>query len=92
MAQTEREFFETAIERSGALNSSNFARKLGISTGTLADWKKGRNHPSDIRMMKIIQLCDLEPVKTIALLNLWKCDESVQHIYAHLLNVAKSTT
>jgi len=91
MAQTELEFFETAITRSGALNASGFARKLGVHVGMPTEWKKGRSYPSDKTMLKIALLCDLDPVEALALLNLWRCDESARSTYARLLDVAKST-
>ena len=85
MIRSEREFFETAIARSGSYNQSAFARKLGVGTGTLSDWKKGRNHPSDKTMLKIADLCQLDRVEALALLNLWRCDEEAKSTYARLL-------
>ena len=91
MAQTQREFFENAIARSGCLNDSGFARRLGVNTRNPWNWKNGKSYPSDKTMLKIALLADLDPVEALALLNLWRCDESARSTYARLLDVAQST-
>lgn len=91
MAQTTQEFFTTAIARSGCINTSGFARRLGVSSSAPTEWKKGRSYPSDKTMLKIALLCDLDPVEALALLNLWRCDEAAKTTYQRLLEVAQST-
>lgn len=91
MTQTQQEFFESAVERSGSINQSSLARKIGISRTCFSQWKKGTSYPSDKTMLKIAALCNLDPVEALALLNLWRCDESARSTYARLLDVAQST-
>ena len=91
MTQNTARFYEDAVKLSGAINHSALARKIGVSRGTLSDWKKGRSFPSDKTMLKIALLCDLDPVEALALLNLWRCDEAAKGTYMRLLEVAQST-
>lgn len=91
MAQTEQEFFTTAVQLSGSLNASSFARKVGVDRSSFSQWKRGKSYPSDSTMLRIANLCDLDPVETLALLNLWRCDEEAKSVYERLLHVAQST-
>lgn len=91
MAQTEKQFFTNAVDKSGAINASAFARKLGVSPASLSEWKKGKTYPSDKTMLKIALLCDLDPVEALAWLNLKRCDEAAKPVYERLLHVAQST-
>jgi len=84
---TPKRFFEDAIERSGALNQSALARKLGVTRASLHQWKTGKSYPSDKTMLKVALLCDLDPNEALALLNLWRCDESARSHYEATLKI-----
>lgn len=91
MTQTEKQFFTNAVEQSGSINASGFARKIGVSPASITLWKNGQSYPSDKTMLRIAMLCDLDPVEALALLNLWRCDDEAKSTYERLLHVAQST-
>ena len=87
MQMTPERFFQDAVDLSGSVNQSSLTRKLGVTTGAFSQWKKGRSYPSDKTMLKIALLCDLDPNEALALLNLWRCDESARSHYEATLQI-----
>ena len=83
---TPQRFFSNAVDLSGSINQSSLCRKLGVSTGCYSDWKKGRNYPSDTTMIKLAELCKIDPVEALALLNLWRCNEEAKAHYETLFS------
>ena len=78
MNESPNKFFENAVTLSGSINTSSLARKIGVSRQALGKWKKGISYPSDATMIKIADLCKLDPAECLALLNLWRCNEEAK--------------
>lgn len=83
---TPKRFFTDAVALSGSVNQSSLCRKLGISTASFSEWKGGRSYPSDTTMIKLAELCKIDPVEALALLNLWRCNEEAKAHYETLFS------
>lgn len=91
MAMTQQEFFSRAQLKTGSINQSSLARKIGIGRSSLSMFKSGTARPSEETMLKIAKLTGDDPVEVIILWNLWRCNDDARAVYETLLSRVSKT-
>lgn len=59
-------YLDEAIDSGVAKNSSDLAKKIGVSRSALSEWRAGRSCPSDDQAVKLAQLLRKEPGELLA--------------------------
>lgn len=76
-AYLERQFRRARYERN--LSKSDVARRMGVSTGHISHWVKGRSPIPDARLLELAVLLDFDPLEARPSLakyrGLWRQDQ-----------------
>lgn len=78
------ELLDQAKNRANLKSDYALSKAMGVHTGTVANWRKGRQHPSDEEAVQLAALAGLEEMKVIAAIHyetattekkkqFWKC-------------------
>ncbi len=60
------ELLEKAKNRANITSDYALAKVIGVHTGTVANWKKGKQHPSNEEAVKLATLAGLDEMQVIA--------------------------
>lgn len=63
------DFLDAVMAQYGLKNESELARKLGVSTGAIGNYRAKRSFLSDEMALKVAHLLDVEPLIILACVN-----------------------
>ena len=78
-------YIDRAIERSGATSDRKLCELLDISHNAVMYYRNGRSIPSDDTMVRLAQICGIDPAIALTDLNIWKTDGLAQKAYRDIL-------
>lgn len=63
------ELIEQAKSSANLKSDYALAKAMGVHTGTVANWRKGKQHPSDEEAVQLATLAGIDEMKVIALIH-----------------------